>query len=106
MEDLVASTLSQELKIPHLVARFLVSRGVTNVSDASRILCGAKDDVLDPMRIMGMDGALDWILKVRDLHEKVFIFGDYDLDGVTSVTLLTRGLKEIGVESEWRLIPS
>jgi len=103
MEDLVASTLSQELKIPHLVARFLVSRGVTNVSDASRILCGAKDDVLDPMRIMGMDGALDWILKVRDLHEKVFIFGDYDLDGVTSVTLLTRGLKEIGVESEWRL---
>jgi single-stranded-DNA-specific exonuclease len=39
MEDLVASTLSQELKIPHLVARFLVSRGVKNVSDASRILC-------------------------------------------------------------------
>ena len=40
---------------------------------------------------------------VRDLHEKVFIFGDYDLDGVTSVTLLSRGLGEIGVETEWRL---
>lgn len=103
MEDLIASTLSQELKIPHLVARFLVSRGVKNVSEANRILCGSVEDVLDPMRIMGMDKAIEWILKVRDLHEKVFIFGDYDLDGVTSVTLLTRGLKEIGVESEWRL---
>ena len=103
MEDLVASTLSQELKIPHLVARFLVSRGVKNVSDASRILCGAKDDVLDPMGMMGMDRALEWILDVRERHVKVFIFGDYDLDGVTSVTLLTRGLKEIGIESEWRL---
>lgn len=103
MEDLVASTLSQELKIPHLVARFLVSRGVKNAYDANRILCGSKDDVLDPMRIMGMDGAIEWILHVRDLHEKVFIFGDYDLDGVTSVTLLSRGLGEIGVETEWRL---
>ncbi len=103
MEDLVASTLSQELKIPHLVARFLVSRGVKNVSDASRILCGAKDDVLDPMGMMGMDRALEWILDVRERHVKVFIFGDYDLDGVTSVTLLTRGLKEVGIESEWRL---
>lgn len=103
MEDLVASTLSHELKVPHLVARFLVARGVNNVVDANRILNGSADDVLDPMQIMGMDAALEWILKVRDLKEKVFIFGDYDLDGMTSVTLLTRGLKEIGIESEWRL---
>lgn len=103
MEDLVASTLSQELKIPHMVARFLVARGIKNVVDANRILRGSADDVLDPMGILGMDKALDWILNVRDLRAKVFIFGDYDLDGMTSVTLLTRGLKEIGVESEWRL---
>ncbi len=103
MEDLVASTLSHELKVPHLVARFLVARGIKNVVDANRILNGSKADVLDPMRIMGMDAALEWILKVRDLKEKVFIFGDYDLDGMTSVTLLTRGLKDIGIESEWRL---
>ena len=61
MEDLIASTLSQELKIPHLVARFLVSRGVKNVSDANRILCGSAEDVLDPMHMMGMDKALEWI---------------------------------------------
>ncbi|MCQ2054377.1 MAG: single-stranded-DNA-specific exonuclease RecJ [Fibrobacter sp.] len=103
MEDLVASTLATELKIPHMVARFLVARGIKNVVDANRILHGSEDDVLDPMGILGMDKALDWIMKVRDLHEKVFIFGDYDLDGMTSVTLLTRGLKEIGVETEWRL---
>ncbi|MCQ2062613.1 MAG: single-stranded-DNA-specific exonuclease RecJ [Fibrobacter sp.] len=103
MENLIASTLSQELKIPHLVARLLVSRGIKNVVDAGRLFCGSDDDILDPMLILGMDHALEWILKVRELHEKVFIFGDYDLDGMSSVTLLTRGLKEVGIESEWRL---
>lgn len=103
MEDLIASTLSRELKIPHLVARFLVSRGIKNVVDAGRLLQGSSDDVLDPWRILGMDRAVEWLLKVRELHEKVFIFGDYDLDGMSSVTLLTRGLREVGVESDWRL---
>lgn len=103
MEDLIASTLSRELKIPHLVARFLVSRGIRNVVDAGRLLRGDSDDVLDPWLIMGMDKAVEWILNVRERHEKVFIFGDYDLDGMTSVTLLTRGLREAGVESDWRL---
>lgn len=103
MEDLIASTLSHELKIPHLVARFLVARGIRNVVDAGRMLRGGKDDVLNPSLILGMDKAVEWILKVRELHEKVFIFGDYDLDGMSSVTLLVRGLKDVGIESEWRL---
>lgn len=103
MENLIASTLSRELRIPHLVARFLVSRGIRNVVDANRILRGSVDDVHDPKLILGMNAALEWILNVRERHEKVFIYGDYDLDGMSSVTLLTRGLKEAGVESEWRL---
>ena len=103
MEDLVASTLSSTLKIPHAVARFLVSRGIKTVSDAYHMLCSNESDVHDPFLMMGMDKAVEWILAVRERGERVFIFGDYDLDGMTSVTLLTRCLKTVGVESEWRL---
>ncbi len=103
MEDLVASTLSSTLKIPHAVARFLVSRGIKTVADAYHMLRCCENDVHDPFLMMGMDKAVEWILAVRDRGERVFIFGDYDLDGMTSVTLLTRCLKTVGIESEWRL---
>ena len=102
-EDLVASTLSMELGIPHLVARFLVSRGYKSVGEVQKLMAGSADDVLSPWLMLGMDRAIQWIMDVRDRKEKVFIFGDYDLDGMTSVTLLTRGLQEAGIESEWRL---
>ena len=103
MEDLVASTLSSSLKIPHAVARFLVSRGIKTVSDAYHMLRSSENDVHDPFLMMGMDKAVEWILAVRERGERVFIFGDYDLDGMTSVTLLTRCLKTVGIDSEWRL---
>ena len=103
MLDTVASTLARELRVPHLVARFLVSRGVCSVAAASRILNEGDDAELSPWLIKGMEDAVRWILDVRDKKQKVFIFGDYDLDGMTSVTLLTRCFAQIGIESEWRL---
>lgn len=103
MEDLVASTFASELKVPHLVARFLVARGLRCASDAYHFLYGSTRDVHSPWLMLGMENAVDWILKVREKGEGVFIFGDYDLDGMTSVTLLTKALAEIGVPSEWRL---
>lgn len=103
MDSIVASTLSSSLKIPHVVARFLEARGIRLVSDAYKMLYCRNNFVLNPLLMMGMENALEWILKVREKGERVFIFGDYDLDGMTSVTLLTRALKNVGVESDWRL---
>lgn len=103
MEDLVASTLSRELKVPHLVARFLVARGIRNVVDASRMLSCSSDEILSPWRILGMKEAVDWLLDVLKKRERVFIYGDYDLDGMSSVTLLTKSLQDVGLETEWRL---
>jgi single-stranded-DNA-specific exonuclease len=103
MLDTVSSTLARELKIPHLVARFLVSRGVCNVVAASRILCEGGEAELSPWGIKGMEDAVRWILDVRENKHKIFIFGDYDLDGMTSVTLLSRSFAQIGIETDWRL---
>jgi single-stranded-DNA-specific exonuclease len=103
MNERLASSMSASLRIPHVVARFLVSRGVCSISEAHRMLCGNAGDVLDPFLIKGMDEAVAWLLDVRERHEKVFVFGDYDLDGMSAVTLMTRALAELGVESDWRL---
>lgn len=103
LNERLASAMSASLRIPHVVARFLVSRGVSSISEAHRMLCGNAGDVLDPFLIKGMESAVEWLLDVRERHEKVFVFGDYDLDGMSAVTLMTRALAELGIESDWRL---
>ncbi len=67
------------------------------------MLCGNAGDVHDPFLMKGMKEAVEWLLAVRERGEKVFVFGDYDLDGMTAVTLMTRALAELGIESDWRL---
>ena len=102
-EELLASSMAQSLRIPHAVARFLVARGVRTLTEAHRMLCGNADDVHDPFLMKGMEEAVAWLLDVRERGEKVFVFGDYDLDGMTAVTLMTRALAELGIKSDWRL---
>ena len=102
-EELLASSMAQSLRIPHAVARFLVARGVRTLTEAHRMLCGNAGDVHDPFLMKGMEEAVAWLLDVRERGEKVFVFGDYDLDGMTAVTLMTRALAELGIESDWRL---
>ncbi|NLG39804.1 MAG: single-stranded-DNA-specific exonuclease RecJ [Fibrobacter sp.] len=103
MQELLASTITSELKVPHVIARLLVKRGCTSVAEAYYMLFGEKNGIQDPFLMLDMNEAVDWVLAVRDRQEKIFIFGDYDLDGLSSVALLTRGLKEIGIATEWRL---
>jgi len=102
-DEHLASALAHGLKIPHLVARFLVSRGIRTLSEAHHMLCGSVDDILDPFLMLGMEDAVRWFLDVRAKGEKVFIFGDYDLDGMTAVTLMTKACEDLGVPTDWRL---
>ncbi len=103
MQELLASTITSDLKVPHVIARLLVKRGCTSVAEAYYMLFGEKNGVQDPFLMLDMKEAVQWVLAVRDRKEKIFIFGDYDLDGLSSVALLCRGLKEIGISTEWRL---
>ena len=102
-DERLASSMAQSLRIPHVVARFLVSRGIRTFTEAHRMLCGNSDDVHDPFLMKGMEEAVAWLLNVHEKGEKIFVFGDYDLDGMTAVTLMTRALAELGIESDWRL---
>jgi hypothetical protein len=70
MEELVASTLARELKVPHLVARFLVSRGVKNVADAYKFLYGSDSDIADPMLMKGMGEPLNGFWMSRRAGKK------------------------------------
>lgn len=103
MKDLLASSLANTFNVPHLIARIAVSRGIKTSQEFHALLYGEPESVLDPYSMDGMKEAVEWILKVRENNEILFIYGDYDLDGLSSVALLVRGLQKIDISVQWRL---
>jgi len=88
-----------------LTASILARRNITSGPDIQYFL---EDDLRylhSPFLLSGMEDAVDRILAARDEGEKVLIFGDRDVDGITSTTVLHRCLKELGMDVSWR-IPS
>lgn len=88
-----------------LTASILARRNITSGSDILYYLENDLRFLHSPFLLSGMEDAVDRILSARDEGEKVLIFGDRDVDGITSTTVLHRCLKELGVDVSWR-IPS
>jgi single-stranded-DNA-specific exonuclease len=88
--------LAEALRVPALIARMLVSRGVTTFETARRFFRPAWEDLHDPFLMADMDKAVARICRALDQKESIFIYGDYDVDGITSVSLLTLFLRRMG----------
>jgi single-stranded-DNA-specific exonuclease len=97
--------LRRELGIPAPVARVLVNRGVEEVSQAERFLSPSLKGLHAPEGLADMDRAVHRILLALETRERIWVYGDYDADGVTSVALLTSFLESAGVKVNW-VIPN
>ncbi|TAI47689.1 single-stranded-DNA-specific exonuclease RecJ [Flagellimonas allohymeniacidonis] len=86
--------LSQELQVDPLVAQLLLQRGVTNYEEAKKFFRPQLNDLHDPFLMKDMDKAVHRIEKALDQGENILIYGDYDVDGTTSVALLSSFLLE------------
>jgi single-stranded-DNA-specific exonuclease len=92
-------TLAEELNVPPIVARILLNRGVSTFEESKRFLRPSLDDLCDPFEMKDMDKAVDRIRHSIERREKVMVYGDYDVDGVTAVAMLTRFLRTFGIET-------
>jgi len=82
------SELSKELNISPILAQLLINRGTKEVLSARRFLKTDLKDLRDPYIFQDMEKAVNRILKAINNHERILIYGDYDVDGITSVALL------------------
>ena len=80
--------LTRTFGISPLIAGLLVARGVTSPDDARHFLNPSLDDLHDPHCFRQMDAAVARIRRALRENEKVLVFGDYDVDGVTSTAML------------------
>lgn len=98
-DGLEAGVLSRELGLHPLAARVLVSRGHSTAEQAQRFLDDALTALPDPFRMKGLPGAVERLCGAIARHERVTLWGDYDVDGVCSTALLTTFLREVGLEA-------
>lgn len=92
------NTLSQELKVSKILAQVLINRGLTDIDEAGRFIDVKTEHLLDPFLFSSMQNALTRIQEAKNKKEKVMIFGDYDVDGITSVALLKQCLIKYGLD--------
>lgn len=79
-----------------IIGKIIVNRNVTSDEDVRIFITPTRDDFHDPFLFKGMDIAVDRILQAINNKEKIFIYGDYDVDGITSTTVLKKYLQERG----------
>lgn len=96
-DEAVVTRLVTTLDLPHFIAATLASRGIDTPEKAELFLRpNLEADWQDPYLIDGMDATVDRIAQAIRAEEHILVYGDFDLDGVSATTLMTRGLRACG----------
>ncbi len=93
--------IASSLGLSHTAAKILYNRGATSVSLAQNFLTTDYTKLHSPFLMKDMDKAVDRILAGVESGERITVYGDYDVDGVTSVTLIYLYLKSIGANIDY-----
>ena len=86
------------LQVPSYIAKILINRGITTVDDAKRFLMRGGEQDISPFLMKGIDKAVSRIQTAIENGEKIVVYGDYDVDGITATSLMMKVLKELGAD--------
>lgn len=95
-----ANKISEKFNIDKLLANILVNRGIIKDEDIRVFLEPTREDFHDSYLLPDMQIAVDRIIQAIDSKEKIMIYGDYDVDGITSISVLKKFLIERGIVVE------
>ncbi len=94
------TTLVRESKLPHFIATTLVARGITTPQAVEEFFHPSLEtDWASPYVILGLERVVDELEAAIRAHKHVVVFGDFDVDGITATTLLTRALRTLGAQA-------
>ena len=91
--------VKSKYQLNELLATILVNRNIIKEDDIRLFLNPTRDDFYDPFLITDMKIAIERIVEAIEEGQKVTIYGDYDVDGITSITVLKSFLKDVGLEA-------
>ncbi|MTI70959.1 MAG: single-stranded-DNA-specific exonuclease RecJ [Firmicutes bacterium] len=94
----IVDNLCDKLDISKLTAKVMINRGISNYKDCKEFLNPTLDNLYDPYLLKDMDKAVKRIIKGIKNKENIWVYGDYDVDGVTSTSLLKLFFSDIGYD--------
>lgn len=89
--------VQEQFQITRLLATIIVNKGLKNKEEIEVFLNPTRNDFHDPYLMPDMEIAVNRIIKAIENQEKVIIYGDYDVDGITSITVLKKFLADRGL---------
>ncbi len=100
-DESTVSSICENFKIPRVMAKLLVIRGITTFEQVNKFFSDDVSALYSPFLLKSMDKAVERVLKAREGKERVVVYGDYDVDGITSTSILYSFLDEIGVDVDY-----
>ena len=100
LNDETVSELSVKHRIPRVIAAILLNRGIED-ADVDAYLKKSMADIVNPTLMLDMDKAADRICAAIKNKEKIAVYGDYDVDGITATALLYEFLQSAGADAEY-----
>lgn len=101
-DDSYVKKIMKDYNISEILAKLLIARNI-KYEEIENFLCGDLSFLKDPYLMKDMDKFVDRIDSAIKNKEKICIYGDYDVDGITSITIMYKFLTEIGAEVEYYL---
>lgn len=93
-DEAAVSSLHEQLRINPIFCKLLVQRGITNFDEAKRFFRPEWSHLHSPFLMKDMDKAASRLISAIEQNEKILIYGDYDVDGTTSVAMMYRFLAQ------------
>lgn len=90
--------IAKKFNVSNLLATILSNKNISSENEIEKFLNPTRNDFYDPFLMPDMKIAVDRILEAMNKKEKIIIYGDYDVDGITSITVLKQFLEDRGIE--------
>jgi single-stranded-DNA-specific exonuclease len=103
LDPALVAALGAALKLAPPAAKVLAGRGFTDAAAAGRFLHPAFEELHDPLTMRDMPAAIERIARAIRDRERILIYGDYDVDGTTSVVLLTKAIELAGGQAGYHV---
>lgn len=96
-DEKLVNEICEKYNLNKVIGKIIVNRHVVNDEDVRIFITPTRDDFHNPFLFKGMDIAVDRIIKAINNKEKILIYGDYDVDGITSTIVLKKYLMDRGI---------
>ncbi|MCL2355016.1 MAG: DHH family phosphoesterase [Oscillospiraceae bacterium] len=93
--------ISEKFNVSEILAKILVNRNILDDKELEVFLNPTRNDFYDAFMMLDIEKAVDRIISAINTKEKVIIYGDYDVDGITSIAVLKKFLDERGLIADY-----